>query len=89
LLTQDLSTLTRESCTLASVRESSLKQRWEELEARGRQEFLDTAGYALLGREVAVTTLPIQFIAGPRSLLDDLRASGYTVETPRAAQAAR
>jgi uncharacterized protein YbaP (TraB family) len=82
-LSEDLSALTRESCTLASLRDSSLQQRLEQLEAQARQDFLDAAGYALLGRQTSVTTLPIQFIAGPRSLLDVLRAKGYTVESPR------
>jgi uncharacterized protein YbaP (TraB family) len=83
LLAEDLTGLTREPCTLTSLRESSLKQRLEQLEAQSRQDFLDAAGYALLGRKSSVTTLPIQFIGGPRSLLDELRANGYTVESPR------
>jgi uncharacterized protein YbaP (TraB family) len=82
LMTENLSVLNREPCTIASVRESSLKDRFNELEQQGRQDFLDMVGYALLGRGTTVTALPMQFLAGPKSLLDTLRASGYTVEAP-------
>jgi uncharacterized protein YbaP (TraB family) len=83
LLAEDLAALNREPCTLTSVRESSLKDRLIEMEQQSRQDFLDMVGYALLGRGTTVTTLPIQFLTGPKSLLNTLRASGYAVESPR------
>jgi uncharacterized protein YbaP (TraB family) len=83
LMAEDLAALNREPCTLSSVRESSLKDRLKEMEGQSRQYFLDMVGYALLGRGTTVTTLPMQFLAGPKSVLDTLRATGYTVESPR------
>lgn len=82
LLTQDLSAAHHDSCTLLSVRESSLKEQIDRLEQQSRQAFLDMAGYALLGRGTSVTTMPVQFLRGERNVLDDLRASGYLIETP-------
>ena len=55
----------------------------DELEQKSRQDFLDMVGYALLGRGTTVTTLPMQLLTGPKSVLETLRASGYTVEAPR------
>ncbi|MEY2853478.1 MAG: hypothetical protein RL030_610, partial [Pseudomonadota bacterium] len=83
LMAEDLAALNREPCTLASVRESSLKDRLKEMEAQSRQDFLDMIGYALLGRGTTVTTLPVQFLTGPKSVLNALHATGYTVESPR------
>lgn len=82
LMAEDLAALNREPCTLSSVRESSLKDRLIEMEQQSRQDFLDMVGYALLKGGTTVTTLPMQFLTGPKSVLDTLRAS-YTVESPR------
>lgn len=83
MMAEDLAALNREPCTLTSVRESSLKDRLKEMEGRSRQDFLDMVGYALLGRGTTVTTLPMQLLTGPKSVLDTLRATGYAVESPR------
>jgi uncharacterized protein YbaP (TraB family) len=83
LMAEDLAALNREPCTLASVRESSLKERFRQLEEQGRQDFLDMVGYSLLSRGTSVTVLPMQYLTGPKSLLDALRATGYQVESPR------
>ncbi len=83
LMEEDLAALNREPCTLAAVRDSSMKDRLNELEQKSRQDFLDMVGYALLGRGTTVTTLPMQLLTGPKSVLETLRASGYTVEAPR------
>jgi uncharacterized protein YbaP (TraB family) len=82
LMAEDLAALNREPCTLSSVRESSLKDRLIEMEQQSRQDFLDMVGYALLKGGTTVTTLPMQFLTGPKSVLETLRAS-YTVESPR------
>jgi uncharacterized protein YbaP (TraB family) len=83
LLEQDLSALERQPCTLASVRESSLKDMISQTEGGARQYFLDMAGYVLLGRDSTVATMPIQVLAGTDGVLEQLRRSGYTVEDPR------
>ena len=60
----------------------SLKDLINMTEGGARQYFMDMAGYVLLGRNSTVATMPIRVLAGSGGVLEQLRRSGYTIESP-------